>query len=194
MSHSQGPEEGIILDFFKGSQGAFLDLGANDGRTFSNTHALALLGWSGVCVDASPVAFNALCETYKDRPDIQKIHRAVTNENGLVTLQQASDTLVSSLDPSQPQIWGRYGFEWSEVQVEGVTVESLLQLCEVKKFDFISIDCEGFDVDILRQMDLEAMGCKILCIEHGGRQAEILSYCKGWRIIYGGDINLILAR
>ena len=54
---SQRDEEQVILDHFGDRVGTFLDVGAYDGITFSNTHALALKGWSGVCVEASPSCF-----------------------------------------------------------------------------------------------------------------------------------------
>jgi len=53
-TYSQNNEQQVILDYFGEHYiGTFLDLGCNDGQTFSNTRALALNGWSGVLVDAS---------------------------------------------------------------------------------------------------------------------------------------------
>jgi len=71
---------------------------------------------------------------------------------------------------------------------------TLLGLSKIKKFDFISIDAEGHDLEILRQMDLKALGCQMLCIEHGGRQEEIKALCPGMKEVYNGGINLILVR
>ena len=51
--YSQLGEQDIILNYFNGKQGTFLDIGANDGKTFSNSYALSLLGWKGVCVDVA---------------------------------------------------------------------------------------------------------------------------------------------
>jgi hypothetical protein len=51
--HSQNDEERHILDAFReGPEGNFLDIGAYDRITLSNTYCLALKGWSGVCVEA----------------------------------------------------------------------------------------------------------------------------------------------
>jgi len=51
--HSQNDEERHILDAFRGRpEGNFLDIGAYDGITLSNTYCLALKGWSGVCAEA----------------------------------------------------------------------------------------------------------------------------------------------
>ena len=60
MGYSQNLEEEKILEYFGDYVGSFLDIGCNDCRTFSNTHALALRGWAGVVIDASPKAVVAI--------------------------------------------------------------------------------------------------------------------------------------
>jgi len=53
---SQNDEEKHIVRFFRDKidKGSFLDIGAYNGKAFSNTHRLALNGWSGVCLEPSP--------------------------------------------------------------------------------------------------------------------------------------------
>ncbi len=55
--YSQNNEEKFILEHFKNRKGKFLDIGAYDGKTFSNTFALVELGWSGLEIEASPINF-----------------------------------------------------------------------------------------------------------------------------------------
>jgi hypothetical protein len=53
---------------------------------------------------------------------------------------------------------------------------------ENEKFDIISIDIEGMDYEVLSQMNLDELGCKILCIEFNGLECGtkifIIQYCK----------------
>ena len=50
--YSQTGEQQVIFDYFGPEfKGTFLDIGANDGVTFSNTYGLSLKGWRGVCVE-----------------------------------------------------------------------------------------------------------------------------------------------
>ena len=60
--YSQKGEDNIIWDFLsnKGIKGSFLDIGANDGNTLSNTYRFAQDGQNGVLVDASPMVFKRL--------------------------------------------------------------------------------------------------------------------------------------
>lgn len=192
--YSQGIEQDIILEHFKSFTGTFLDIGANDGKTFSNTRALALLGWGGVCVDPAPSAFEALQTLYADRPDITCIEAAITTQDGPLTIQLCSDTLVTSLDVRAPDQWKHHGFTWTEAQVEGISFATLLERSPVKTFDFINVDAEGHDVEIIAQMDLDALGCKMICVEHGGRDVVIKALCSGFRKVYRDQINLILVR
>jgi FkbM family methyltransferase len=194
MSYSQLNEEQVIARYFGDHVGTFLDIGANDGKTFSNTYALALKGWSGVCVEPSPKAFERLEDTYKGNPDVLCVNVAVTTENGPIVLHEASDTLVSSLSDTQPKDWAAYNFDWREVEVKGVTFDMLLAIAVQTRYDFISIDAEKHDMDILRQIDLDQVGCRLLCIEHGDNPRQIEKYCTGFRRIALNGINLILGR
>ena len=67
MNYSQNNEQEIILNLFKGRTGTFLDIGANDGITLSNTYALSLQGWKGLLVEASPKAYERLVKTYEGK-------------------------------------------------------------------------------------------------------------------------------
>lgn len=194
--YSQGNEQDIILDYFKHYTlpGTFLDIGANDGQTFSNTRALALLGWHGLCVDPAPSAFKALQAMYAERQDITCVEAAITTQDGPIDIQLCSDTLVTSLDVHAPDKWKHHNFDWSVVKVQGITFATLLERSPVKTFDFINLDAEEHDVEILAQMDLDALGCKMICVEHGGRDVVIKALCKRFRQVYRDQINLILAR
>jgi len=64
-----------------------------------------------------------------------------------------------------------------------------------KKFDFISIDCEGLDGDILEQIDLTETSC--VCIEWNGNEmlkTRFSNYMNDFKIIYTSPENLIYVR
>jgi len=63
--YSQNREQQFIIDYFGNTIGTFLDIGANDGKTLSNTYQLALYGWFGVCVEPEDIAFSKLKELYE---------------------------------------------------------------------------------------------------------------------------------
>ena len=192
--YSQHGEQALILDYFgHAPNGRFLDIGANDGVTFSNTYALFLMGWRGALVDASPNAYKALeanFERFRNKPEI--IHAAITTQDGTVTLHESSDTLVSSLSAEAQQTWRHHGFQWTPVQVPGMTVDTLYAVLGTNEFDFVSVDAEGHDLDIVRQLHLDTV--KMLCVEYGQHKREIIKACPGFNMLLDNGVNVILAR
>jgi hypothetical protein len=63
---SQQGEDGILAEVFRRlrvSQGHFVDVGASDGATHSNTRLLIRKGWSGTLVEADALQFRRLSES-----------------------------------------------------------------------------------------------------------------------------------
>lgn len=61
-------------------------------------------------------------------------------------------------------------------------------------FDFISIDAEGMDLIILKQIDLTKV--KLICLECGPHEVEMRQYCEGFGMkqIHRNFENLIMGR
>lgn len=191
MSYSQNNEEEVILSHFGGRVGRFLDIGANDGSTLSNTRALALLGWSGVLVEPSPTAFAKLSSLYPKGHTL--VNAAVGEEEGEVEFFEGADTLVSTALPGEMDRWGRAGF--SPIKVRMVTVGGLLEKCP-GPYDFVSIDCEGLDVKILKKLVKNPQNLTTFCVEHNSdqlRKSEILATLPYHKVILSNAENLILA-
>lgn len=100
MSYAQFQDESIIDGFFgKDYVGRFLDIGAFDGVSMSNTRALALRGWSGVLVEPSPWVFPRLYAIYKDHKDkFVVINAAVARESGFMSFWVNAVAIQDLLD------------------------------------------------------------------------------------------------
>lgn len=111
--YSQRGEQPVILDYFKGFAGTLLDIGANDGITFSNSRALLELGWYGVLVEPSEKTFEQLtknCEPFIRQVILHNVGIADFNgtaefyESGpLVTDEDHS--LVSTMKEVETERW-----------------------------------------------------------------------------------------
>jgi len=199
--HSQNNEEEIILSYFKGRTGTFLDLGANDGRTLSNTRELALNGWNGTLVEMIPTCLEELNDLYGHRKDIQIIDKAIGYEDGDMLAYEGGDHLgndhglLSTVVKSELKRWK--GSKWDnfkETKVESISVYTLLKSLKYDKYNFISIDIEGMDYFVLSQLDLHALGCELLCVEWNGKDAnKYINYCShfGLKEIARNGENLI---
>lgn len=200
--HSQNNEEQIILDYFKGKTGNFIDIGANDGITFSNTYALSKLGWCGVLIEPSPRAFAKLKQTYQDTKGCFYLYNyAIGLTNSKVTLYESGELvktgdvgLVSTLIEKETERFKRI-VKYEEVTVDCYRWKTAMNRWKFKTFDFISIDIEGLEVEVLNQIDLS--GTSLICVETNGSAEKklLLDFMlMGFKVIYESAENLIYAR
>jgi FkbM family methyltransferase len=180
MYHGQNKEDEIINNLIVSKygsdfKGTILDLGANDGITLSNSRYFIENGWKGILVEAGKLPYQKLMTTIL--PNTIAINSAIGNENGFLTFYESTNLLdandvglVSSLVADETQRWRNAGIGFTEYQVECFTWESFRDKFHLKSqnFDVISIDIEGMDYDVLIQMNLEELGCKVLCVEFNG--------------------------
>ena len=197
IDFSQMGEQGTITKYFGDYVGTFLDIGANNGRTFSNTHALALLGWSGVCVEPNEGAYTALNTLYTENDKIQCIKACVGLENKEVDLFVCGDSLLSTLIEGETVKWTRnHNAKFVKVRSQMITFAELSKQTKLQKFDFINIDCEGTDYDVLSQIDLTDV--KMVCVEINLRNRfEYIKYCNikyGMKLLKDDGLKLIFSR
>lgn len=201
MRYSQNLEEDIILEYLKGKTGAFLDLGANDGITLSNTRALADIGWKGVLIEASPKAFKRLQVNYGNSPDHHLYNIALGSFNGIAKFNESGallgteDTsLVSTFHESEMDRF-KSVVKYEVIEAKCLTWETFIGGCPIKNFDFISMDIEGSELEVLPFMDLAKTF--MICIEWNGKQhlkTEYEKYLMGFNLIHSNGENLIYGR
>ena len=150
-------------------------------------------------MEASPSAFEKLKLTHKGNSYIQLIHAAATDYNGDIVLHESGShlgvgdvALLSSTVKSETTKWVKETF--TEVTVPAINFETLLGLSNFKKFDFISMDCEGCEICMLKQMDLKALGCKLLCVEYNSKDQykyDNIVLPQGYKLLHKNGENLI---
>jgi FkbM family methyltransferase len=205
--YSQNKEEEIILQFFGDRKGTLLSIGENDGQTLSNSLRLIELGWNAVLVEPSPVAFSKMMRLHKDRKShIICVNAAVADKEGVFSfyesgthLKQGDTALLSTLDPEEMKRWEKSGEQFQEIKVNVINYAGLLELAQpLNTFDFITIDAEGVDMSILKQIDLSET--QLICVEWNldlENKAKIQNYCSSFglnEVIYECAENLIIAR
>jgi FkbM family methyltransferase len=199
--YSQSQEEQYITEYFKDFKGILLDLGANDGKTFSNSLRLIELGWKAYLVEPSPKAYKKLTALHHSNTNVECLPIAIGMSNVKATLHESgwhlhhkSDiALLSTLVPEEKKRWERVAFD--EVEVEVLDYKTLTELIGIKDFDFITIDIEGLDWFILQQIDLS--NTKMVCVETNSIETEkYISYCQGFgmKLIYKNAENIIMVK
>lgn len=212
--YSQGGEQKIITDYFTPGKwgylvGTFLSIGENDGETLSNVRMLALMSWSGVCVEPAPIAFAKLSALYPPKDstieNVQCVQAAITTQDAPITfydsgthLKKGDTSLLSTTRPEEMARWKKSGEVFTKTTVRGITFETLMKETGVSHYDFVSIDAEGADYSILEQMDLTALGVRMLCVEanQSPHRQKFVEYAgkHGMRLHWKSYENLIFTR
>ena len=169
--YSQNGEDLLLSTFFHGKKkGFYIEVGAFDGIHLSNTYYFEKLGWDGICIEAHPSYFPKCKE---NRANSLCIHAACTGDETLkeVTFSSEELGLLSGVE-ERGDIKQRYDgrglkFEgFKKVSVPAVTLNSVLGMQKNKQdIDFISIDVEGHEIEVLKGLNLETYRPRILVIE-----------------------------
>ena len=174
QNYSQNNEQEIMTNYFGSKLGRLLDIGANDGETLSNSRQLILNGWRGDLVEPAPIPFGKLTELYRENDKVNLHDVAVCDYSGMMNffvscehLGKGDCGLLSTLSLADKQKW-EASTQYHEVTVQTFTWKDFQTVSGSFKYDFISIDAEGYDLKILEQMDLLDLGCSMVCIEHNG--------------------------
>lgn len=185
--YSQGSEEQTLLNYVNGRKITCLSIGENDGMNLSNVRQLILNGCHATLVEPAPEAFKQLTELYLDRDDVYCINVAVSDYIGKAKffdsgthLNRGDKSLLSSLNENEIKKW-KPTTRFTEIEVDVVDFKTLINLSPYKKFELISIDTEGSDVVILKQINLSEIGCECICIEYNSSHQtlkEIIDYCS----------------
>lgn len=162
-----GQDLWVVLQTDHRQNGYFVDVGAANGIELSNTYALEkFLSWDGICIEPG-----------------NEIQQLRSNRSCAV-----DDSCVSGSSGEQIEFLprGLYGGILPDrlrgrvpgtVLLETVSLEDLLQRHGApRQIDFMSIDTEGVEFDILSNFDLDKYNVTLICIEHNGRREEIGKY------------------
>lgn len=201
--YSQNNEDTIISGYFGNFKGTLLDIGANDGETFSNSRMLIMKGWAGALVEPAPAAFAKLDALYKPNAETISVHNwAIANEIGMMKFQDmgahlgnGDTSLLSTLLPEETKRW--VGTPFTEIEVLAVTVKDFLAFCPHKVFEFVTIDAEGMDYEIMRQLPFDELQTRCICVEYNGKeQYKFDGVANNYRfkLLHKNGENLIYVR
>lgn len=183
MYYSQCGEDKYLNDrYFKNMQnGIFLEMGALDGITFSNTKFFEdTLGWSGILIEPNPVQFGYLTS---NRPKC-KLYEALVSDldtevdfryflNGYAAVSGVKETLPNSHLRAwfdNPQF---RELEQSCRKIRTRTLTDIVKDSGVDHIDFFSLDVEGHELNVLKSFDFSVPITLILIEANSEKKREI---------------------
>ena len=150
-----GQDKYIFENYFKQYEdGTYIDIGANDGVSLSNTLFFEQNGWSGYCFEPIPSVFEKL---KTNRPRAKSFNCAIGHENKEVEflwVDGEAEMLSSVLDYCDYNHLYRINKEAHEnkdklngMQVKMATLDNFVPIDE--QIDYLSLDTEGGEPQIL---------------------------------------------
>lgn len=205
--YSQNNEDDFILSHFGDYKGTLVEIGANDGSTLSNSKLLIEMGWEAHLFEPSINTFRKLEELHIQNTKVYTYPFGVSEFSGERTFYESGKllggedrSLVSCIDPEEMKRWGT-NVDFTQTTAEFKTWQEFVKQYghEQKTFDFISIDAEGEDWNILKQIDMKQHNCKMLCVEWNSKPhlaqtfVEFGNYFK-MKEIHRNAENIIFAK
>lgn len=176
--HSQhGQDELLDRELFHGRKGGvFVDVGAFDGVEFSNTlHLEQELGWKGLCIEPNPLAFgklraNRTCHcvqaaAWEKRCKLQ--FRQVKSKQSQVEMLSG---VIEAMDERHESRIAREPGDTEVIEVQAVTVhdafvEHLLRDQLKATIDYLSIDVENAELQVLKGVDFNRVRVNVVSFE-----------------------------
>ena len=151
-------------------RGVFIDVGAFDGDKWSNTFGLAHMGWKGLLFEPQP-DMAAAAVVNLTTCDVEIVNKAVSNFNGSVDLYLGGS--LSTIVNEQKENY--LSMDWSKSTglandfVTRVPVTTLNAALATRSwpasYEFLSLDVEGSENDVLEEYDIERWRPKIAVVE-----------------------------
>lgn len=168
----------LLRDKLPGAKGCYIDVGAFDPILHSNTYLLYQHGWRGLNIDASP---DRLARFASTRPGDTNVVAAVSDAvREMVFLEYPTSGTSRAIAPDDPIRTNALGEQPTSVTpCRTRTLTDLLEQYDpVEGIDFLNVDCEGLDLDVLRGLDWTRWTPRIIAVEANTPEArdEIVEY------------------
>ena len=172
VDYSQQGEQAVIMDILSGiTEGYGADVGASDGVTINNSKALEEKGWKVLCIEPNPLYYEALTDNRN-----LVIPTACSDYSGnfvpftVITGPFGGLDAGSSLSP-----------KWNLLHMVGLaggikakrifpvsvrTLDWCLDWAGFKRLDFLSIDTEGNEMNVLKGFNIGLWAPKLVVVEN----------------------------
>ena len=217
----RGAPSPMINRFFGGKDCFFVQVGSNDGLWGDPLRELALANprWRGILIEPLDEVFEQLIRNYHadERFAFEQIAIANSNEDQWFYYVSRESGLHSNLQKIGSfkrahvlaQVIGglrHADIKWKEpdayISKKRVRCETLMSVLErrgINHFDILHVDAEGYDYEVIRQIDFERFSPKLILYEHtnlGGdaKAARLFLQANGYHLVDCGADTMAVKR
>ncbi len=175
------------MEYILGEIKKFIDIGANDGISVSNTFLFALKGARGLSFEPVKKIYRQLTSLYSFNSKIKCFQIGLSDRKGFLEIRQ--DGLLSSFveteDIGCKKLLDKYSNK--NASIDKVPIDTLqnilVQYSEFKEVDFVSLDVEGHELNVLKGIDFSNFNTKCFVIETHGKNQESDWLHKDYQLI-----------
>jgi FkbM family methyltransferase len=183
----------VYEKFFIGkTDGVFVDIGAYNGIALSNTKFFEEIGWTGICIEPLPEVFEEL----KMNRKTVCIRGCISDREGKAQFLHAEgypEMLSGLLDKYDPQHFGRVQGELSVpdhdckasvIEVDCYLLNEVLKENGIFFVDYLSIDTEGGELEILQTIDFSKYHIDVIDVEVNFSPNDVCEFLvsKGYKL------------
>jgi FkbM family methyltransferase len=208
----QIPELADLYRLFLGArhEGLFVEVGAYDGVSFSNSSCLADAGWSGILIEPIP-AFADLCrERYRGNQRIEVVHCAAGAEQREIEISVAGPFTTTNADVMKSYAtidWAKRAVsQTSKIRVQQRTLDAILADSPFRDrpIDVLIVDVEGAEEAVFAGFSLSTRAPKMIIVELSHTHPDLHAISAddahlqrsieraGYEVVYKDKINTVL--
>lgn len=195
FSYSQEGEDLILHRFLeKKEKGFYVDIGAHDPKRFSNTAHFHEKGWSGINVDPLPGVMDKFNE---QRPNDINLEVGVSLEAQELNYFMFNEPALNTFSKEEAQ------------KKDGLSIYKIIEERVIKTYplryildkhvefgtqiDFMTIDVEGLDLDVLKSNNWELYRPSLLLVEDLKKQSieELINDSDMYKFLKEQDYSFV---
>jgi FkbM family methyltransferase len=152
--------------FEKQDTGFYVDVGAHHPKRFSNTYFFYKRGWRGINIDAMPKCMESFNRV---RPRDINVEKPISNKKQILTYYAFNEPALNGFSKKISE--SRDGLDNYKVifekDIETSTLEEVLneKLPENQEIDFLSIDVEGLDFEVIQSLNIQKYKPRVILVE-----------------------------
>lgn len=163
---SQLEQDITVYNFYNCERGYFIDIGANDGISLSNTKGLEGQGWTGICAEPVQHIYNKLNSCRACHCENTAVY-SVSGKTVNIIVQTDNLGLLSGIDKHISDSYNKSIQNRHDESITTMTLTDLLDKYNAPTFiHYASIDTEGSEIEVLKGMNFDKYTVGYISIEH----------------------------
>lgn len=141
--------------------GFFIEAGGSDPREQNNTNLLEQNGWNGLIIEPKK-EFNDIYSSIRPKSIVENVVLVSKDYDGDTILGDFSHYMMGGVE-------NIHGLDWNPTEHKCSTLTNILKKYNIEEVHFLSLDVEGYEIDVLNGIDFENIFFHVLVIENHGK-------------------------